>query len=86
MPEQLEECVMVFGVGNWHGRHHDTARSITKPVVTAWSTPRSGALLITSLEGLTMNQAVAVFFFSSLLITRWLAFSGNLEKVLKQIP
>ncbi|MEZ9999728.1 benzoate/H(+) symporter BenE family transporter [Vibrio lentus] len=55
-----------------------------KPVVTAWSTP-GAALLITSLEGLTMNQAVAVFFFSSLLITL-VGLAGIFEKVLKQIP
>ena len=55
-----------------------------KPVVTAWSTP-GAALLITSLEGLTMNQAVAVFLFSSLLITL-VGMAGIFEKVLKQIP
>ncbi|MDP2571842.1 benzoate/H(+) symporter BenE family transporter [Vibrio penaeicida] len=55
-----------------------------KPVVTAWSTP-GAALLITSLEGLTMNQAVAVFLFSSLLITL-VGLAGIFEKVLKQIP
>ncbi|MEZ9447719.1 benzoate/H(+) symporter BenE family transporter [Vibrio splendidus] len=55
-----------------------------KPVVTAWSTP-GAALLITSLEGLTMNQAVAVFLFSSMLITL-VGLAGIFEKVLKQIP
>lgn len=55
-----------------------------KPIVTAWSTP-GAALLITSLEGLTMNQAVAVFLFSSLLITL-VGFAGIFERVLKQIP
>ena len=55
-----------------------------KPVVTAWSTP-GAALLITSLEGLTMNQAVAVFLFSSLLITL-VGMAGIFEKVLKKIP
>lgn len=55
-----------------------------KPVVTAWSTP-GAALLITSLEGLTMNQAVAVFLFSSLLITL-VGMAGIFERVLKQIP
>src|SRR3546814_16662649 len=38
------------------------------PVLTAWSTP-GAALLVTSLSGLTMNQAIGVFLFSSLLIT-----------------
>ncbi|MGF1851665.1 benzoate/H(+) symporter BenE family transporter [Vibrio satsumensis] len=55
-----------------------------KPVVTAWSTP-GAALLIMSLEGLTMNQAVAVFLFSSMLITL-VGLAGIFEKVLKQIP
>ncbi|WP_261905174.1 benzoate/H(+) symporter BenE family transporter [Vibrio fortis] len=55
-----------------------------KPIVTAWSTP-GAALLITSLDGLTMNQAVAVFLFSSLLIT-FVGLAGVFERVLKQIP
>ncbi|MDD1793446.1 benzoate/H(+) symporter BenE family transporter [Enterovibrio sp. ZSDZ42] len=55
-----------------------------KPIVTAWSTP-GAALLITSLEGLTMNQAIAVFLFSSALITI-IGLAGIFEKVLKQIP
>lgn len=54
------------------------------PIVTAWSTP-GAALLITSLEGLTMNQAVAVFLFSSLLITL-VGLAGLFEKILKHIP
>ena len=55
-----------------------------KPIVTAWSTP-GAALLITSLDGLTMNEAVAVFLFSSLLIT-FVGLAGVFERVLKQIP
>ncbi|KAB0288269.1 benzoate/H(+) symporter BenE family transporter [Vibrio fortis] len=55
-----------------------------KPIVTAWSTP-GAALLITSLEGLTMNQAVAVFLFSSLLITL-VGLAGLFGKILKHIP
>ncbi|MEZ8826417.1 benzoate/H(+) symporter BenE family transporter [Vibrio amylolyticus] len=55
-----------------------------KPIVTAWSTP-GAALLITSLDGLSMNQAVAVFLFSSLLITL-VGLAGVFEKLLKQIP
>jgi len=55
-----------------------------KPIVTAWSTP-GAALLITSLDGLTMNQAIAVFLFSSLLITL-VGLAGIFERVLKQIP
>ncbi|WP_295891738.1 benzoate/H(+) symporter BenE family transporter [uncultured Vibrio sp.] len=55
-----------------------------KPIVTAWSTP-GAALLITSLDGLTMNQAIAVFLFSSLLITL-VGLAGIFEKLLKQIP
>lgn len=55
-----------------------------KPIVTAWSTP-GAALLITSLDGLTMNQAIAAFLFSSLLITL-VGLAGIVEKVLKQIP
>ncbi|NVD07990.1 benzoate/H(+) symporter BenE family transporter [Vibrio sp. JPW-9-11-11] len=55
-----------------------------QPIVTAWSTP-GAALLITSLEGLTINQAIGVFMFSSLLMT-FVGIAGVFDKVLKQIP
>lgn len=55
-----------------------------QPVVTAWSTP-GAALLITSLDGLTVEQAVAIFLFSSLLITIT-GLTGIFDTLLKRIP
>ncbi len=54
------------------------------PIVTAWSTP-GAALLITSLDGLTMAQAVGVFLFSSSLITL-VGIFGLFDKLLERIP
>ena len=54
------------------------------PIVTAWSTP-GAALLITSLDGLTMAQAVGVFLFSSSLITLVGVF-GLFDRLLQRIP
>lgn len=39
-----------------------------QPILTAWSAP-GAALLVTSLSGLSMNQAIGAFLFSSALIT-----------------
>ncbi|SON52845.1 benzoate/H(+) symporter BenE family transporter [Vibrio tapetis] len=55
-----------------------------QPIVTAWSTP-GAALLITSLEGLNVHQAIAVFLFSSLLITI-VGLTGLFDRLLKMIP
>ncbi|OEE11881.1 hypothetical protein OAY_20410 [Vibrio cyclitrophicus ZF205] len=55
-----------------------------QPIVTAWSTP-GAALLISSLDGLTVEQAVAIFLFSSLLITIT-GLTGVFETLLKRIP
>jgi benzoate membrane transport protein len=55
-----------------------------KPILTAWSTP-GAALLVTSLAGLTINQAVGAFLFSSLLITLC-GLSGLIDKLIRWIP
>ncbi|HEY9572922.1 MAG TPA: benzoate/H(+) symporter BenE family transporter [Pusillimonas sp.] len=54
------------------------------PVLTAWSTP-GAALLVTSLSGLTMNQAIGVFLFSSLLITIS-GVTGWFQKIMQYVP
>ena len=54
------------------------------PVLTAWSTP-GAALLVTGLSGLSMNQAIGVFLFSSLLIT-FCGITGWFQKVMHYIP
>jgi benzoate membrane transport protein len=55
-----------------------------KPVVTAWSTP-GAALLITSVGGTTMAQAIGAFIFSALLITLS-GFTGWFERVMSRLP
>lgn len=54
------------------------------PVLTAWSTP-GAALLVTSLSGLTMSQAIGVFLFSSLLITLS-GITGWFQKIMQYVP
>ncbi|NYT85802.1 benzoate/H(+) symporter BenE family transporter [Pollutimonas harenae] len=54
------------------------------PVLTAWSTP-GAALLVTSLQGLSMNQAIGVFLFSSLLITLG-GVTGWFQKLMQHMP
>ncbi|MDX1835960.1 hypothetical protein DIZ81_12895 [Legionella taurinensis] len=54
------------------------------PVLTAWSTP-GAALLMTSLAGLSLPQAVAAFMVTGLL-TLIAGLSGYFEKVMDFIP
>src|SRR5690606_4840839 len=54
------------------------------PVLTAWSTP-GAALLVTSLQGLSMNQTIGAFLFSSLLITLS-GITGWFQKLMQYIP
>lgn len=54
------------------------------PILTAWSTP-GAALLATALLGHSMQQAVAAFLFSSLLITV-LGVSGWFERCMRYVP
>lgn len=55
-----------------------------QPVVTAWSTP-GAALLVTSLAGLSVYEAVGVFIFCSALIALC-GLSGWFEKIMQQVP
>ncbi|WP_432458866.1 benzoate/H(+) symporter BenE family transporter [Agarivorans sp. QJM3NY_25] len=55
-----------------------------QPILTAWSTP-GAALLVTSLSGLSMQQAVGAFLFSSLLISLC-GISGLIDKLIRWIP
>ncbi|MBM33832.1 MULTISPECIES: benzoate/H(+) symporter BenE family transporter [unclassified Arsukibacterium] len=54
------------------------------PVITAWSTP-GAALLATSLQGLTIEQATGVFIFTAAL-GLIIGISGWFEKLTKLIP
>ncbi len=54
------------------------------PVLTAWSTP-GAALLATSLQGISLAEAVGVFIFSAALTTA-LGLSGWFDKLASRIP
>jgi benzoate membrane transport protein len=54
------------------------------PILTAWSTP-SAALLITSLSGVSLSNAIGAFIFSATL-TILFGITGLFEKTIKQIP
>lgn len=54
------------------------------PVITAWSTP-GAALLATSLQGLTINEAVGVFIFTAAL-GLIIGLSGWFDKLTRLIP
>ena len=54
------------------------------PVLTAWSTP-GAALLATSLEGVSLNEAIGVFMFASALIVLC-GVTGLFARLMKVIP
>jgi benzoate membrane transport protein len=54
------------------------------PILTAWSTP-GAALLATSLQGVSLAEAVGVFMFSAVLTTA-LGLSGWFDKLTHRIP
>lgn len=54
------------------------------PILTAWSTP-GAALLATSLEGVSLEEAVGVFMFSAVLTTA-LGISGWFDRLTRRIP
>lgn len=54
------------------------------PVLTAWSTP-GAALLVTSLSGVSMAEAVGAFIFSAVLITLS-GVTGWFARVMNRIP
>ncbi|WP_312628081.1 benzoate/H(+) symporter BenE family transporter [Scandinavium sp.] len=54
------------------------------PVLTAWSTP-GAALLVTGLQGVTLNQAVGIFVFANVLIVLC-GVTGLFARLMKIIP
>ncbi|MEP3245694.1 MAG: benzoate/H(+) symporter BenE family transporter [Sneathiella sp.] len=54
------------------------------PIVTAWSTP-GAALLVTSLPGIPMADAIGAFLFCSALLTLC-GITGWFEKIMKIVP
>ncbi|MBP6018726.1 MAG: benzoate/H(+) symporter BenE family transporter [Burkholderiaceae bacterium] len=55
-----------------------------EPILTAWSTP-GAALLVTSLSGLSMGQAIGAFLFCSLLITLS-GITGWFQRIMQFMP
>ncbi|MCP4980884.1 MAG: benzoate/H(+) symporter BenE family transporter [Gammaproteobacteria bacterium] len=82
-PEQIGTWMMALGIGlgvtsfglSWRYK---------MPIITAWSTP-GAALLVTSLEGISMPEAIGAFLFSALLITLS-GVTGWFERVIDRIP
>lgn len=54
------------------------------PILTAWSTP-GAALLVTSLDGVPMGEAIGAFLFASLLLAL-AGFSGAFERIMRHVP
>lgn len=54
------------------------------PVLTAWSTP-GAALLVTGLQGVTLNQAVGIFIFANALIVLC-GLTGLFARLMRIIP
>lgn len=54
------------------------------PILTAWSTP-GAALLVSGLQGVTLNQAVGVFIFANALIVLC-GITGLFARLMKIIP
>ena len=54
------------------------------PILTAWSTP-GAAILVTSLTGFSMPEAIGAFMISGAIIT-FLGVSGLFEKMMDRIP
>ena len=82
-PEQLNSWMWALGIGM--GLSCIVPSLIFKaPVLTAWSTP-GAALLATSLQGLSMGEAIGTFIFCSSLITL-VGLTGGFHRLLKLIP
>ncbi|MBK1679740.1 hypothetical protein CKO20_05040 [Rhodocyclus tenuis] len=54
------------------------------PILTAWSTP-GAALLVTSLDGVPMAEAIGAFLFASVLLAL-AGFSGAFERIMRHVP
>ena len=82
-PAEVASWIMVLGLGMGISSIGLSLR-YKAPVLTAWSTP-GAALLVTSLEGIPMSEAIGAFLFSAVLITLCGA-TGWFEKVMNRIP
>lgn len=82
-PEQTGSWMIALGIGmglttiglSWRYK---------MPIITAWSTP-GAALLVTSLQGISLAEAIGAFIFSAVLITLS-GVSGWFERFMDRIP
>lgn len=82
-PEQTGSWMIALGIGmglttlglSWRYK---------MPIITAWSTP-GAALLVTSLQGISLPEAIGAFIFSAMLITAS-GISGWFERIMDRIP
>ena len=82
-PEQIGSWMIALGLGmglttlglSWRYK---------MPIITAWSTP-GAALLATSLQGISLAEAIGAFIFSAVLITLS-GLSGWFERIMDRIP
>ncbi|MCP4389507.1 MAG: hypothetical protein GY802_14520, partial [Gammaproteobacteria bacterium] len=82
-PEQIGSWMIALGIGmglttfglSWRYKI---------PIITAWSTP-GAALLVTSLQGISLPEAIGAFIFSAILITLS-GVSGWFERIIDRVP
>ncbi len=82
-PEQLSSWMWALGIG-MGVTCIGLSLYFRTPVLTAWSTP-GAALLVTGLDGLTMNQAIGVFLLTSTLLTLAGA-TGSFQRLMAFVP
>ncbi|MEM7292688.1 MAG: benzoate/H(+) symporter BenE family transporter, partial [Pseudomonadota bacterium] len=82
-PEQIGSWMMALGFG-MAATTVGLSLRYRAPVITAWSTP-GAALLVTSLPGLSMSEAIGAFLFSAALIILT-GVTGWFEKLMDRIP
>ncbi|WP_075180645.1 benzoate/H(+) symporter BenE family transporter [Pantoea sp. 1.19] len=82
-PHQLGEWLSTLGIAMGLTTLALTLR-YKMPILTAWSTP-GAALLVTSLHGATLAQAVGIFMFASAL-TLLCALTGLFTRLMNTIP
>ena len=81
--EQVVSWMMVLGLG-MGVLSIGLSLYYRMPIIVAWSTP-GAALLATSLEGVTLAQAVGAFLFSAALITL-VGVTGWFARIMDRIP
>ena len=82
-PEQISSWLWALGLGMGISGI-SLSMYYKNPVMIAWSTP-GAALLVTSLPGIPMNEAIAAFLFSSALITLC-GVTGWFDHIMKLVP